>query len=92
MAIANAFNRSGGTGGDPSGNVSSVMEDLTSSVNGERSQFHPAQNYDANSIVVYINGLKQRQNTIGQIGSNAFSVPSAPISGDVLEVEYTVTT
>ena len=92
MAIANAFNSSGGTGGDPSSNVSSVMEDLTSSVNGERTQFQTAQNYDANSIVVYINGLKQRQNTIGQIGSNVFSVSSAPIDGDVLEVEYTVTT
>ena len=93
MAIANAFNRSGGTGSDPSGgNVSPVMEDLTSSVNGERTQFQTAQNYDANSIVVYINGLKQRQNTIGQIGSNVFSVSGAPLSGDVLEVEYTVTT
>ncbi len=92
MAIANAFNSSGGTGSDPSSNVSNVMDDLTASVNGERTQFQTTQNYDANSIVVYINGLKQRQNTIGQIGSNTFTVSSAPIIGDILEVEYTVTT
>tara|TARA_R100000655_G_scaffold80265_2_gene119677 strand:- start:537 stop:815 length:279 start_codon:yes stop_codon:yes gene_type:complete len=92
MAIANAFNRFGGTGSDPGTSIDNVMEDLTSSVNGERTQFQSTQNYDANSLVVYINGLKQRQNTIGQIGSNTFTISSAPLIGDILEIEYTVTT
>ena len=90
MAIANAFNSTGGTGPDVS-NVQNIMEDLTSSVNGERTQFSTTQNYDANSLIVYQNGLKQKQSTIGQIGSNIFSLPSAPVIGDILEVEYTIT-
>ena len=56
MAIANAFNRDGGTGADPSGSsFEIVLEDLTASVNGERTLFTCSQNYDANSLIVFIN-------------------------------------
>ena len=93
MAIANAFNRDGGTGSESEGSTFQIiLEDLTSSVNGETTQFSCSQNYDSNSLIVYINGLKQRQNTIGQVGLNQFTLSPAPISGDILEVEYTVQT
>ena len=90
MAIANAFNNDGGTGPDAD-STTIVFEDLTSSVDGDRSQFSTSQNYDANSLQAYINGLKQRQNTIGQIGLNTFTLPEAPPNGDILEVRYAVT-
>ena len=90
MAIANAFNRSGGTG-DDTGTIEIVFEDLTSSVNGERTQFATSSNYEANTLAVYINGLRQRQSTIGQVGLNTFTVPEAPENGDILEVRYEVT-
>jgi len=90
VAIANAFNRSGGTGGD-TGTIEIVFEDLTSSVNGERTQFATSSNYEANTLAVYINGLRQRQSTIGQVGLNTFTVPEAPENGDILEVRYEVT-
>ena len=93
MAIASAFNSSGGTGADPSGSgFEIILEDLTASVNGERTQFTCSQNYDANSLVVYINGLRQRQSTVGQVGLNQFTLSPAPVSGDILEVEYTIQT
>ena len=93
MAIANAFNRDGGTGSESSGSgFEIILEDLTASVNGERTQFTCSQNYDANSLIVYINGLRQRQNTVGQVGLNQFTLSPAPSSGDILEVEYTVQT
>ena len=48
MAIASAFNSTGGTGADPSGSgFEIILEDLTASVNGERTQFTCSQNYDA---------------------------------------------
>ncbi len=90
MAIANAFNNEGGTGRDADP-IEIILEDLSSSVNGERTQFATSENYDANSLEVYINGLKQRNNTIGQIGLNDFTLPEAPPSGDILEVRYTIT-
>ena len=90
MAIANAFNDDGGTGGDTE-TIDIILEDLTSSVNGERTQFSTSLNYDANSLEAYINGLKQRNNTIGQVGSNSFTLPQAPQNGDILEVRYTIT-
>ena len=93
MAIASAFNSTGGTGADPSGSAFEIiLEDLTASVNGERTQFTCSQNYDANSLVVYINGLRQRQSTVGQVGLNQFTLSPAPVSGDILEVEYTIQT
>ena len=90
MAIANAFNGDGGTGSEDT-TFTIVFDDLTSSCNGERTQFSTSQNYDANSLVAYINGLRQRQNAIGQVGANSFTLPDAPLTGDVLEVRYTVT-
>ncbi len=87
MAIANAFNDSGGTGSD-SDTVTIVFEDLTSSVNGDRTQFATSSNYEGNSLAVYLNGLKQRQSTIGQVGLNGFTLPEAPLNGDILEVRY----
>ena len=87
MAIANAFNDSGGTGSDSS-TVTIVFEDLTSSVNGDRTQFATSSNYEGNSLAVYLNGLKQRQSTIGQVGLNGFTLPEAPLNGDILEVRY----
>jgi hypothetical protein len=92
MAIANAFNNDGGTGANPGQSFEIVLEDLTSSVNGERTEFSCSQNYDANSLIVYVNGLRQRQSTVGQVGQNGFSISPAPISGDILEVEYTIQT
>lgn len=90
MAIANAFNDDGGTVPQPD-SIEIILEDLTSSVNGERTQFATSQNYDANSLEAYINGLKQQNSTIGQIGQNTFTLPQAPQNGDVLEVRYTIT-
>ena len=90
MAIANAFNATGGTGSD-TGTVEIVFEDLTTSINGERTQFATSSNYEANSLAVYINGLKQRQSSVGQVGLNNFTLPEAPISGDILEVRYELT-
>tara|TARA_R100000152_G_C6755551_1_gene179286 strand:+ start:508 stop:834 length:327 start_codon:yes stop_codon:yes gene_type:complete len=91
LAIGNAFNNEGGTGADPSNNLNIYFEDLTTSVNGERTSFSLSRNYDANTIIVYLNGLRQRQNTIGQTGNNSFTLPEAPIIGDILEVRYSVT-
>jgi len=90
VAIANAFNDNGGTGSN-TGTVEIVFEDLTASVNGERTQFATSSNYEANSLAVYINGLKQRQSSVGQVGLNNFTLPEAPISGDILEVRYELT-
>ena len=90
MAIGNAFNRSGGTGQESTA-ITIVFEDLTANCDGNRTQFATSQNYDADTIIVYLNGLRQRQNTVGQVGLNGFTLPTAPLLGDVLEVRYEVT-
>ena len=90
MAIANAFNDNGGTGSD-TGTVEIVFEDLTTSINGARTPFATSSIYEAHSLAVYINGLKQRQSSVGQVGLNNFTLPEAPISGDILEVRYELT-
>ena len=93
MAIANAFNSHGGTTPDPvSSTISIYFEDKTNLIDGERVRFSTNNAFDTGSLVVWLNGLKQRASEISIVDSTNFDLPSAPLSGDTLEVRYSTTT
>lgn len=93
MAISNAFNSHGGTTPDPASNVLQIFfEDKSSLVNGERVRFSTDRAFDVGSLVVWLNGIKQRASEVSIINATQFDLPSAPLSGDILEVRYSTTT
>ena len=93
MAIANAFNSNGGTTPEPSGSsITIYYEDKTSLIDGERVRFATDNAFDSGSLVVWLNGIKQRASEISIVDATNFDLPSAPLSGDVLEVRYSTTT
>lgn len=93
MAIANAFNSHGGTTSEPTSSTITIhFEDKTNLIDSERVRFSTNNAFDTGSLVVWLNGLKQRASEISIIDSTNFDLPSAPLSGDVLEVRYSTTT
>lgn len=83
MAVfAFVFTRS--TGGD-----AMKQADLTSQINSERTSFTIAEDYQAGSLRVYYNGIRQVEGeTFSEHNTTTFVVMFTPQTGDFLTVDY----
>lgn len=90
MAIAKAFNSSGGTLPDSSGTGSEITENLTSQVNGQNTTFITSSKYVAGAIRVYYNGIRQiiGDDISESADRTSVSFAFAPLSGDKVVVDY----
>ena len=82
IAAAGSGGGSGGTGmiwGETPGGV----------INGSNKTFTSAYSYLSNQCAVFLNGVRQRRvNDYTETGSNSFSFVVAPLSGDILSIDY----
>ena len=78
----------GGTGLTPTELVSQVLilEDLTSQVLAGKSDYVTNYNYVSGSLLVWINGLKER--LITELTANTFRLSPGLLANDSLEVQY----
>ena len=87
MPIANAFNTEGGTASASSSNRI-FNEDLSSQLNGSRTVFTISQSYQAGSISLFYNGIKQT-GTFTESGAAEITVSfDAPEAGESLSVDF----
>ena len=66
-------------------------EDTSLQVDGIATTFTVANNYVPGTLKVYLNGLRQQSgigNDYDEVLPNQFTVPIAPIVGDIFIVEY----
>ena len=63
--------------------------DLSSQINGSRTEFTVPEQYKSGSIRVYFNGVRQEiGNTITESGLDSFTTTFTPQSGDSLSLDY----
>jgi hypothetical protein len=80
---------SGGGGGTPASGVFIWGETPTGSINGTNKNFTTAFSYAAGQLAVYLNGVRQRRpNDYTETSSSAFQLINAPLTGDILSVDY----
>ena len=85
MAFRFAFfiNESGAGGGDMK------QADLTSQVNGSNTSFTVPEEYQAGSLRVYYNGIRQVEGaTFDEYNSTTFTTNFTPQTGDYVTVDY----
>ena len=74
-----------GTGGGEGMN----KENLTSQVNGTRTEFTVSGNFVTNSLRVYYNGVRQVQGEhFTEVTDQTFTTTFTPQNGDFLNIEY----
>jgi hypothetical protein len=79
---------SAGGGGGTSG-VFIWGETPAGLVNGTNKSYTTANPYVAGQLAVYLNGVRQRRsNDYSETGATTFQFNSAPLSGDLLSVDY----
>lgn len=90
MAIANVFNRDGGTAGGGGGGGSETSEDLSAQCDGVKTTFTTSVAFSNASLKVYWNGVRQFTSvTITPNGSSKqFTTTFTPASGQKLFVDY----
>jgi len=72
------------------GSDNMTEEDLTSYINGERTEFTTANAYEGGTLRVYWNGQRQvRGETFTETTSTTFTTTFTPNTGDFLIVDYT---
>lgn len=90
MPIANAFNSEGGTGSSSS-STRIFNEDLSSQLNGSRTVFTISQSYQAGTISLFYNGIKQT-GTFTESGTAEITITfAAPESGESLTIDFNPT-
>jgi hypothetical protein len=83
-----AIAAAGGGGGTVSGNLI-YGEVPTGTVDGVNKNFTTANTYRPNLLSVFLNGVRQRRtNDYSETSNNSFSFVAAPVSGDILSVDY----
>ena len=90
MAVARVFNSTGGTIPDSGGSGSEHTENLTSQVNGGRTQFTVSNRFISGRLRVYINGVRQiiGDDITESADRMSFTISYAPLSGEKLVVDY----
>ena len=90
MAVSRVFNNSGGTLPDSGGGGSEITENLTTQVNGARTQFTVSSRYISGRLRVYINGVRQiiGDDITQSADRMSFSISYAPLEGEKLIVDY----
>jgi hypothetical protein len=70
------------------GNSVLVQEDLTSQIDGVENTFVVTSSFDAASLRVYYNGLRQSSADISVLDGTRFQLNFTPTAGDSLIVDY----
>jgi len=71
----------------PSGTSSSILkEQAIGTINGVNVDFQTSIRYVPDTLSVFLNGLRERY--ITQLGDKDFRFDVAPVSGDIVDVEY----
>lgn len=80
-------------GGSSSGTLQMVWgETPAGSIDGTNKIYTTLNSYQANLLAVFLNGLRQqRTSDYTETGSNSFQFVNAPLSGDSLSIDYTMT-
>lgn len=66
-----------------------VNEVLVGVVDGVNSSFTTSFNFDPDTTIVFINGVKQRKPIhYNTVGSNTVIFSDSPLAGDLLEINY----
>ena len=79
----------GGGGGTPVSGTVIFGETPGGTVDGSNKNFTSAQTYGANKLAVFLNGVRQRRgNDYNETGTSSFSFVLAPVSGDILSIDY----
>jgi hypothetical protein len=80
---------SAGGGGTPASGVFIWGEIPTGAINGTNKNFTTINTYAAGQLAVYLNGVRQRRpDDYSETSSSAFQLVSAPLSGDLLSIDY----
>jgi phage baseplate assembly protein W len=78
-----------GTGGGGTALQMVFGEVPSGAVNGINKAYATANPYTPNQLAVFLNGLRQRRvNDFNETGNQSFSFLNAPLSGDILSVDY----
>jgi hypothetical protein len=78
-----------GGGGTPASGVFIWGETPAGAINGTNKNFTTVNTYAAGQLAVYLNGVRQRRpSDYAETSSSAFQLVSAPLTGDVLSVDY----
>ena len=76
-------------GGTPSSGVSIWGEIPAGAINGTNKNFTTAFSYATGQLGVYVNGVRQRHpDDYTETSASAFQLVSAPLTGDILSVDY----
>lgn len=66
-----------------------VTEELLGTINGSNATFTTTQNFDSDTTIVFINGVKQKKPThYNTFGTNTIMFYDSPQVGDILEINY----
>ena len=69
--------------------IEMIKENLTSQIDGEKTIFGVAQNYEAGTIRVYYNGVRQIVSvTFSELNTTQIQLNFTPQTGDFSAVEY----
>ena len=89
MPIANVFNVEGGTGSISGSDNRVYGEDLSSQLNGTRTELTISQTYQADSIALFYNGLRQSNSDFSQTSSTTITLSfAAPQNGESIIIDY----
>jgi hypothetical protein len=66
-----------------------ITEELVGTIDGSNAIFTTTQNFDPDTTIVFINGVKQKKPThYNTIGTNVITFSDSPQVGDILEINY----
>ena len=89
MPIANVFNTEGGTGSPSSSDNRVYGEDLSSQLNGSATVLTISQSYQADSIALFYNGLRQSNSEFSETSDTTITISfDAPQSGESIIIDY----
>jgi hypothetical protein len=88
MSIASAFNSDGGTGSSGGSAAEQGSQDFSSQLNGSKTTFTISESFQAGSLKIYYNGLRQSSAEITETGSGFTISFAAPANGESLIADY----
>ncbi len=89
MPIANVFNTEGGTTSISGSSNRVYGEDLSSQLNGSQTVLTISQSYQAGSIALFYNGLRQSSNEFSETSDTTITLSiTAPQSGESIIIDY----
>lgn len=88
MSIASAFNSDGGTGTSGGAAAEQGSQDFSSQLNGVKTTFTISESFQAGSLRIYYNGIRQSSADFSETGSGFTISFAAPANGESLIADY----